>query len=284
MKVCHELQFFRKNVRLSTWRTKDNVQAVLNLERLLSVPLITERISFDKTMHNIIFENLVMMKICAKLVLKVLLDLLKHVGENSGVLEDVTSGTTVGFLNTTMKQCFKVANNIQYGTSSRRKARMPKSSVKALLISFIAEGLVYMCILGADSEWCFHLDVLRRLRRRVNRVRPAIVGNWKLHHLLKSDRPTCRNNSEPSRNYNLTQFQSYWALIYKTDPSLKDTTTGPRLLSKTLARELSGIRVLAESLQSHWQRCVNPQGCYFSCCVAIHEINLFFRNICRYSR
>jgi len=24
--------------------------------------------------------------------------------------------------------------------------------------------------------------VLRRLKRRVNRVRPAIAGNWKLHH------------------------------------------------------------------------------------------------------
>ena len=28
----------------------------------------------------------------------------------------------------------------------------------------------------------FYLEVLRRLKRRVDRVKPAIAGNWKLHH------------------------------------------------------------------------------------------------------
>ena len=57
-------------------RTNDKVQRVrevLNSERRLSVRTIADRIGIDKmTLHTIVGENLVMRKICAKLVPKIL--------------------------------------------------------------------------------------------------------------------------------------------------------------------------------------------------------------------
>ncbi|KAJ8938681.1 hypothetical protein NQ318_004481 [Aromia moschata] len=64
--------------RPSTSRTDNNVQRlreVLNLDRGLSVGMISDRIGIDKmTVHTIVTENLAMGKICAKRVSKVLTD------------------------------------------------------------------------------------------------------------------------------------------------------------------------------------------------------------------
>lgn len=36
--------------------------------------------------------------------------------------------------------------------------------------------------LSLRGKSAFYIEVLRRLKRRVNQVRPVIIGNWKLHH------------------------------------------------------------------------------------------------------
>ena len=94
--------------RPSTSRTDDKVQRlrkVLNSDGRLSVRMISDRIGIDKMIvHTIITENLVMRKICAKLVPKVLTDdqkqrrmsacedLLQRVEEDPGFLDNVITG------------------------------------------------------------------------------------------------------------------------------------------------------------------------------------------------
>ena len=66
-----------------------------------------------------------------------------------------------------------------------KKARMSKSRMKAMLIVFFdAKGVFHYEFVpeGQTVNGAFYLEVLRKLKRRVNWVRPAIAGNWKLHH------------------------------------------------------------------------------------------------------
>jgi histone-lysine N-methyltransferase SETMAR len=62
---------------------------------------------------------------------------------------------------------------------------MSKSRMKSMLIVFFdAQWVVHYEFVyeGQTVKGAFYLEVLRRMKRRVNRVRPAIAGNRKLHH------------------------------------------------------------------------------------------------------
>ncbi|GFX85434.1 putative DD34D transposase [Trichonephila clavipes] len=67
----------------------------------------------------------------------------------------------------------------------QKKARMSKSRMKAMLIVFFDKnGVVHSEFVpeGQAVNGAFYMEVLKRLKRRVNRVRPEISANWKLHH------------------------------------------------------------------------------------------------------
>lgn len=61
---------------------------------------------------------------------------------------------------------------------------MSKSKVKVVFIVFFdGKGVVQYELVpeGQTVFVAFYLEVLRKLKRRVNRVKIAIAGNWKLH-------------------------------------------------------------------------------------------------------
>ncbi|XP_070392642.1 histone-lysine N-methyltransferase SETMAR-like [Dermacentor albipictus] len=66
-----------------------------------------------------------------------------------------------------------------------KKARVSKSKIKIMLIVFFnIDGLVHHEFEepGTTVNSKFYVDVLERLKRRVQHIRPDIAHNWKLHH------------------------------------------------------------------------------------------------------
>jgi len=85
-----------------------------------------------------------------------------------------------------IRQVFKDKSMAQ----ATKKVRMSKSRVKVMLIiSFDAKGVVHYKFLPEEQtiNGVFYLEVLRRLKGRVNQMRPPIVGNYKLHNNASTD-------------------------------------------------------------------------------------------------
>ncbi|GFV74843.1 uncharacterized protein TNCV_1040811 [Trichonephila clavipes] len=62
---------------------------------------------------------------------------------------------------------------------------MSKSRMKAMLMIFFDKnGVVHLEFVpeGQTVNGAFYVEVLKKLKRRVNGVRPEISTNWKLHH------------------------------------------------------------------------------------------------------
>lgn len=72
------------------------------------------------------------------------------------------------------------------GSESLSKAVvLRKSKAKAMLIVFFdSKGVVQhkFASEGQTFTGAFYMEVLKRLKERINRVRPGIADNWKLHH------------------------------------------------------------------------------------------------------
>ncbi|GFV83667.1 putative DD34D transposase [Trichonephila clavipes] len=129
--------------------------------------MLTEQLETDKmVVHKIISEDLGMRKICAKIVPKVLTDVQKQ--------------------NLRPRYTKRQSNKWHTPQSpQQKKARMSKSRMKAMLIVFFDKnGVVHSGFVpeGQTINGAFYVEVLKRLKRRVNRVRPEISANWKLHH------------------------------------------------------------------------------------------------------
>ncbi|GFU52220.1 hypothetical protein TNCV_3052411 [Trichonephila clavipes] len=98
-----------------------------------------------------------------------------------------------------------------------------------LIVFFDKNGVVYSEFVpeGQTVNGAFYVDVLKRLKRQVNRVRPELSANWKLHprqcaisHLFRGyqalDKKWHRNNSTaslqprtcPSRIFPLPQSET----------------------------------------------------------------------------
>ncbi|XP_071449362.1 protein GVQW3-like isoform X2 [Hetaerina americana] len=187
--------------RPSTSRTDDNVQRVrevLNSDSRLSVRMIADRIGIDKmTVHTIITENLAMRKICAKLVPKALSydqkqsrasaceDLLQRVEEDPDFLDNVITGGESWISEYDPETKRQSSESLTAASSRPKKARINKSRVKAMLIVFFdSKGVVHYEFVPEEQavNGAFYLEVLKRLKGKVSRVRQSIAGNWKLHH------------------------------------------------------------------------------------------------------
>ena len=71
------------------------------------------------------------------------------------------------------------------GSPCPRKARMSKSRIKSMFIVFFdSKGIVHKEFLptGQTVSAAFYVEVLKRLRNRVTRVRPEIANDWILDH------------------------------------------------------------------------------------------------------
>ncbi|XP_046659441.1 histone-lysine N-methyltransferase SETMAR-like [Homalodisca vitripennis] len=70
-----------------------------------------------------------------------------------------------------------------------KKGRMRKTHIKIMLVVFFdVRGIIHFefVLQGHTANTAFYLEVLKRLKRRVVRVRPNIKDYFKLHHNVPS--------------------------------------------------------------------------------------------------
>uniref|UniRef100_A0A8C3BTD1 Transposase n=1 Tax=Cairina moschata TaxID=8855 RepID=A0A8C3BTD1_CAIMO len=131
---------------------------------------------------------------------------------------------------------------------------------------------------GQTVNAVFYVEVLTRLRKRIARVRPAIVNNWRLHH----------DNAPSHTAFRVVEYLAQQKVAtlpqppYSPDLAPPDFFLFPRIklmlkgkhhasvevLQEAMTRELNSIPVQAflevyKNWKAHWQQCVDAEGCYF---------------------
>ena len=106
-------------------------------------------------------------------------------GSRPRVMERVITGDESWFFQydpETKRQCLEWRSK---GSPRPKKARMPKSKVKCMVVCFFDSlGIVHKGWVpaGQTVNQYYYKDILERLRKRVIWVRPNIATNWILHH------------------------------------------------------------------------------------------------------
>ncbi|UYV75692.1 hypothetical protein LAZ67_13001035 [Cordylochernes scorpioides] len=148
-----------RSVRPTTARTDENVDRVLEVlrtNRRLSTQQIADTLHMSTfVVQLIVTEDLQMRK------------------------------TNPGCLNTTQSRKGRAVQGTQNHPHAPKKARMSKSRIKTMIIVFFdIRGIVHCEFVpqGQTVNSAFYLEVLRRLKRRIARVRTDIKNTVKLHH------------------------------------------------------------------------------------------------------
>ncbi|UYV68864.1 hypothetical protein LAZ67_6001339 [Cordylochernes scorpioides] len=214
----------------------------------------------------IVTEDLQMRKVCAKLVPKVLmqdqkelrvlrcLELLDLIQNEPDFLNSVVTGDESWMFEYDPES--KRQSCAWHTKSSPRpkKARMSKSRIKTMIIVFFdIRGIVHCEFLpqGQTVNSAFYLEVLRRLKRRIARVRTDIKNTVKLHH----------DNATSHTAFIITNF-----LARSNTPVIPHPPYSPDLapcdffLFPRLKREMKG---------KHWETVENIQ----------HHVTTFLRSI-----
>lgn len=283
--------------RPSTSHTLDNVakvKAVLDSDRRLSVRLIADKVELSKSIvHEIITTELRMRKVCAKLVPKVLTveqkesrvsisrELLDRSSIRPDFLQQVITGDETWVFEYDPES--KRQSSEWHTTESPRpkKARMSKSRVKTMLIVFFdCKGVVHKEFVptGQTINAVFYVEVLKRLKNRVARVRPEITNTWFLHHdnapshaslmvkefLAKSAVPVL-----PQPPYSPDLAPADFFLFPKLKSTLKGHHFGTvKNVQAAVTNALKKVTVQDfqasfHAWQNRWHRCIDAQGCYF---------------------
>ncbi|UYV82176.1 hypothetical protein LAZ67_21001267 [Cordylochernes scorpioides] len=246
--------------RPTTARTDENVDRVLEVlrtDRRLSIQQIADTLHMSTFVVNrIVTEDLQMRKICAKLVPKVLTQDQKELRVlRCQELLDLIQNEP-GFLNSVVTEdeswMFEYdpeskGQNCAWHTKSSprpKKARMSKSRIKTMIIVFFdIRGIVHCEFVpqGQTVKSAFYLEVLKRLKRRIARVRTDIKDTVKLHH----------DNATSHTAFIITNF-----LARSNTPLIPDPPYSPDLapcdffLFPRLKREMKG---------KHWETVENIQ-------------------------
>ncbi|UYV76602.1 hypothetical protein LAZ67_14001427 [Cordylochernes scorpioides] len=187
--------------RPTTARTDENVDRVLEVlrtDRRLSIQKIADTLHMSTFVaHGIVSEDLQMRKVCANLVPKVLTqdqkgprvlrcqELLDLIQNEPDFLNSVVTGDESWMFEYDPES---KRQSCAWNTKSflpSKKARMSKSRIKTMIIVFFdIRGIVHCEFVpqGQTVKSAFYLDVLKRLKRRIARVRNDIKDTVKLHH------------------------------------------------------------------------------------------------------
>lgn len=183
--------------------TRQNVErlrVLVRTNRRLTIRMMSDELCINKeTIRQMLHDDLLMRKLCAKLVPKVLTAEQKELRRS--ICED--------FLERIQSEGRDWMNSIitadeswvyQYDPETRRqskqwveergerptKAQMSRSQIKTMLICFFDKtGIVHREFIpqGQTVTSVFYIEVLKRLCQRVSRVRPELAKNgWVLHH------------------------------------------------------------------------------------------------------
>ncbi|UYV73896.1 hypothetical protein LAZ67_11001326 [Cordylochernes scorpioides] len=187
--------------RPTTARTDENVDRVLEVlrtDRRLSIQQIANTLHMSTfVVHGIVTKDLQMRKVCAKLVPKVstqdqkelgvlrcqeLLDLIQN---QPDFLNSVVTGDESWMFEYDPESKMQSCAWHTKSSSRPKKARMSKSRIKTMIIVFFdIRGIAHCKFVpqGQTVNSAFYLEVLRRLKRRIARVRTDIKDTVKLHH------------------------------------------------------------------------------------------------------
>ncbi|GFY03017.1 mariner Mos1 transposase [Trichonephila clavipes] len=163
----------------------------------------------------------------------------------------------------------------------QKKARMSKSRMKGMLIVFFDKSGVVLSVFVPEGQTVndtFYVEVLKRLKRRVNRVRPEISANWKLHH-DNAPSHTCFVVTEHLTRNRIVTFPQppYSPDLAPADfflfPKVKTTLQGRHHwtlddVKRDCTHALKDVSVgdfqgTYEAWKRHLQKCVHAQGAYF---------------------
>nr|QXJ78552.1 putative DD34D transposase [Schlechtendalia chinensis] len=270
------------------------VRELLNTDRRLSVRLVSQTLNIPKsTVHEIVMNNLQMQKVWVKLVPKVLTD-----NQRSRRLETCQElwnlyESDPHFLDNVITDdeswVFKYdpetkRQSVEWhtlGSPRIMKARMSKSKIKTMIIVFFdIRGLVQHEFVphGTIINTKFYVEILKRLKRRVHRVRPEITDNWKLHHdyapahtaflvtqfLADSKVPTI---PQPPYSPNLAPLDFFLfprlktrmkSNHFETVDKIKDACTRiPKDIPEVAYRDAF------DAWKSRWKRYIDARGSYF---------------------
>jgi len=162
-----------------------------------------------------------------------------------------------------------------------KKARMSRSRVKTMIIDFFdSRGIVHKEFVppGQTVNHAFYKDVLKRLRKRVQRVRTDIADDWVLHHdnapahtalsvrefLVKKNIPVL---SYPPYSPDLASCN--FSLFSKLKLTLKGHHFGTMenvqnvVTDKLHILTENDFRYCYDQWKKRWNHCVTSQGSYF---------------------
>ncbi|UYV84494.1 hypothetical protein LAZ67_X002369 [Cordylochernes scorpioides] len=256
--------------RPTTARTDENVDRVLEVlrtDRRLSIQQIADTLHMSTfVVHGIVTEDLQMRKVCAKFVPKVLTqdqkelrvlrcqELLDLIQNEPGFLNSVVTGDESWMFEYDPESKRQSCALHTKSSPRPKKARMSKSRIKTMIIVFFdIRGIVHCEFVpqGQTVNSAFYLEVLRRLKRRIARVRTDIKDTVKLYH----------DNATSHTAFIITNFlaRSNTPVIphppYSLDLAPCDSFLFPRLKI-----EMKG---------KHWETVENIQ----------HHVTTFFRSI-----
>ena len=179
-------------------RTVDNIERVKQMvrtDRRFTVQMIAEELSINKdTVWSIITENLEMRKVCAKMVPKLLSvdqkqqrDIIECLEDDPDLLGRVITGDESWIFEYDPETKWQSPQWKSLTSPRPKKARMSKSKVKVMLITFFdIKGIVHFEFLqqGQTVNQYVHKEILWHLMRSVRDKRRDILENnaWVLHH------------------------------------------------------------------------------------------------------
>lgn len=283
--------------RPSTSRVDETVAKVkelLDSDRRLSLKMIADEVSVNKfTVHQIVTQDLMMRKVCAKLVPRVLTaeqkqrrvdvcrEMLNELENNPDFLDNVVTGDESW---TFQYDPETKAQSSEWHTPASprpKKARMSKSRIKTMLIVFFDKrGLIHKEFVpqGKTVNAEFYKEVLQRLHRAVKRKRQDLAQRWRLHH----------DNAPAHTAFLVTSYLTRIGVEvlpqppYSPDlsppdfflfPKVKRCLKGHRFddipnIQRAVTKALTGITQTDysgayEAWKTRWQRCVDAQGEYF---------------------
>ncbi|UYV82119.1 hypothetical protein LAZ67_21000950 [Cordylochernes scorpioides] len=185
--------------RPTTARTDENVDRVLEVlrtDRRLSIQQIADTLHMSTFVEHVT-EDLQMRKVCAKLVPKVLTqdqkelrvlrcqELLDLVQNEPDFLNSVITGDESWMFKYDPESKRQSCAWHTKSSPRTKKARMSKSRIKTMIIVFFdIRGIVHCEFVpqGQTVNSAFYLEVLKRLKRQIARVRTDIKDTVKLHH------------------------------------------------------------------------------------------------------
>ncbi|XP_052748163.1 protein GVQW3-like [Galleria mellonella] len=162
-------------VEVRTDTNAQRVRALIREDRRLTVRMLASELGMNReTVRQILTDDFRMRKLCAKMVPKnlseeqkqhrmtVAEDCLEQVGNDPTLLDRVITGDESWFF--------------QYDPETKRQ------SSQWLSPHAPARKSSHEQVEGQTVNQVYYRQVLERLRKRVNRVRPNIARNWILHH------------------------------------------------------------------------------------------------------